>query len=255
MKRYIIGVASLVMIGVVVFPIVLFSAEWPGSARDFLAQSAVPETGATNVVASIYLGYRLYDTLGETMVLLAALVGSVYLMTDHGKKKEHFPGTAHDSFSLSVPGENIRKQYKRVQRTEVLSLTVGKLSPVVLLFGWYVMFFGHQSPGGGFQGGVVVASGITFLLMGRRLSQEIGVLFQNTVPIQRIEVGALVAILLLIGSGLLRGQGFFSNPFVGAEMSMPVTYIVLFNIAIGIKVGAGLAILMILMLRGTVRDT
>lgn len=255
MRRYIIGVGSLLIIGVVIFPIILFSTPWPREVRDFLARSAVPETGATNVVASIYLGYRLYDTLGETMVLLAALVGSVYLITDHGKKKENFAGAANGFFSFSATEKNIRKHYKRVQRTEVLSLTVGKLSPVVLLFGWYVMFFGHQSPGGGFQGGVVVASGITFLLMGRRLSQEMGVLFQNTVPIQRIEVGALVAILLLIGSGLLRGQGFFSNPFIGLEMPMPVTYIVLFNIAIGIKVGSGLAILMILMLRGTVSDT
>lgn len=45
--------------------------------RDYLVENAGRETGALNLVTSIYLGYRAYDTLGETIVLLLAVSGVV----------------------------------------------------------------------------------------------------------------------------------------------------------------------------------
>ncbi len=34
------------------------------------------------------------------------------------------------------------------------------LIPCIFTFGFYVLFFGHESPGGGFQGGALIAAGI-----------------------------------------------------------------------------------------------
>ena len=48
--------------------------------RDYLVQVAARETGAKNLVTSIYLGYRAYDTLGETIVLLIAVSGVMVLV-------------------------------------------------------------------------------------------------------------------------------------------------------------------------------
>jgi len=42
------------------------------------------DTGATNLVASIYLGYRAYDTLIETIVLFVAVVGVVFCLRGKG---------------------------------------------------------------------------------------------------------------------------------------------------------------------------
>ena len=42
------------------------------------------ETGAVNIVTSIYLGYRAYDTLGETMVLFTAATGVFLLLKRKG---------------------------------------------------------------------------------------------------------------------------------------------------------------------------
>ena len=57
----------------------------PGSAiRDHVLTEGSRETGALNLVTAIYLGYRAFDTLGETIVLLLAVSG-VLLFTESRK--------------------------------------------------------------------------------------------------------------------------------------------------------------------------
>lgn len=48
------------------------------------------------------------------------------------------------------------------------------MAPFIILFGLYVIFFGHYSPGGGFQGGAIIASGIILLrlTLGRSNTQK-----------------------------------------------------------------------------------
>lgn len=48
--------------------------------RDYLVTHGKSETGAANLVTSIYLGYRAYDTLGETLVLLLAVSGVAFFV-------------------------------------------------------------------------------------------------------------------------------------------------------------------------------
>jgi len=47
--------------------------------KRYIVDNAKRETGAENLVTSIYLGYRAFDTLGETIVLLMAVAGVVRL--------------------------------------------------------------------------------------------------------------------------------------------------------------------------------
>ena len=55
--------------------------------------------------------------------------------------------------------------------TQVLDLACRMLAPFFLLFGVYVIAHGHYSPGGGFQGGAILASAfiLMFLVRGRRI--------------------------------------------------------------------------------------
>jgi multicomponent Na+:H+ antiporter subunit B len=48
--------------------------------RDYFVERGREETGALNLVTAIYLGYRAYDTLGETIVLLLAVSGVMVLL-------------------------------------------------------------------------------------------------------------------------------------------------------------------------------
>ncbi len=49
-------------------------------SRDYFLSFGTIETGAINLVSSIYLGYRAFDTLGETIVLFLGVSGTVFFM-------------------------------------------------------------------------------------------------------------------------------------------------------------------------------
>lgn len=59
------------------------------SVSRFYPASAVQQTGAVNVVTSIILDFRGYDTLGEATILFTAVVGVVTVMRSRGRKSEH----------------------------------------------------------------------------------------------------------------------------------------------------------------------
>jgi multisubunit Na+/H+ antiporter MnhB subunit len=69
-------IAALMLSALLLYAIVIAppgSEDPPVVGR--IRESAVEETGATNLVSAIYLGYRAYDTLGEALVLLLAVTG------------------------------------------------------------------------------------------------------------------------------------------------------------------------------------
>lgn len=118
----------------------------------------------------------------------------------------------------------------------ITRLTVG----LILLYGIYIVLHGHLSPGGGFAGGVIVALSFIHLMLAfgreisfRKLSRAMASVLEN--------FGALLflAIALLGFSG---GYFFFNfflhkgNPFELFSAGI----IPLCNIAICLKVGAGL---------------
>lgn len=59
---------------------------YPEEARDYFYRRGVEETGASNLVSAIYLRYRNYDTLGETIILFLAISG-VTLLVGSGEKR------------------------------------------------------------------------------------------------------------------------------------------------------------------------
>jgi multisubunit Na+/H+ antiporter MnhB subunit len=53
-------------------------------SRRYVVERGVEETGAVNLVTAIYLGYRVFDTLGETVVLLLAVTGVTFFVGKTG---------------------------------------------------------------------------------------------------------------------------------------------------------------------------
>lgn len=115
--------------------------------------------------------------------------------------------------------------------------TTGRgIAPFILLYGIYVTFFGSSTAGGGFQGGVLLASGVILILVThgrekvRRLSENIN-WFET--------FGAFI--FLLVGLiGILTGKFFLSNLLTGIPRAL-----VLLDIIISLKVFAGLVALFI----------
>jgi multisubunit Na+/H+ antiporter MnhB subunit len=130
---------------------------------------------------------------------------------------------------------------------------------LILLFGFYVIMHGHLTPGGGFQGGAVVASAFALLLVAFGSAGVRGKL--NLHWLQSLEeIGALAFLgLAFLGLGtaffanVLAGQpgGLFGGPAgtLAAGGTVP-----LMNWAVGLKVMTGIAAVLIVMLVGARKE-
>jgi len=56
------------------------------SVSDFYIKNALTKTGAANIVASVILDFRAYDTLGEATVLFVSVMGVLALLRKKGRK-------------------------------------------------------------------------------------------------------------------------------------------------------------------------
>lgn len=182
----------------------------------YYAENTAAETGAQNIVTAIIVTYRGLDTLGEVTVLFltAAIIALVL-----GQSK----APAGSSGSGFLPSG------------ELLTTGTRMLLPLILLFGAYVFVNGHLTPGGGFQGGAILASGMLLLLLA-----DPGKRFRKTV-IHRVEsLSGLVYVLVGV-FGIAWAGGFLDNRILplgqfGSLLSagaIPLIYAL-----IGLKVGA-----------------
>lgn len=69
-----------IIFGLILIQEINFTSPPPSRLKDYFISRGVGETGAINLVSSIYLSYRAFDTLGETIVLLLAVSGIVMLL-------------------------------------------------------------------------------------------------------------------------------------------------------------------------------
>lgn len=128
------------------------------------------------------------------------------------------------------------------KRSEVVRIFTKKLFPFMLLYGCYLISHGHLSPGGGFQGGVILGSAIILfgLVEGvssaqRRFKEELLSAAKN--------IGMLVFVSLGFG-GMVLGGSFLSDFMPRGEIgTVPSAGLILYlNLTIGFMVGTGIAV-------------
>ena len=120
---------------------------------DAINRDGTRERHVTNMVTAVNYDYRGFDTLGEEFMLLCAVTGTVMLL--RGKRGERV-----DAPPERLPGR------EAVQRADSTVLIGRLFGAVVLMFGIYVAVHSTVTPGGGFQGGAIIASGLLLLYLG-----------------------------------------------------------------------------------------
>ena len=143
----------------------------------------------------------------------------------------------------------LTKKGGKMEKSQIVTMISRKLVPFILLFGLYLISYGHLSPGGGFQGGVVLASGIILLLLSHGVT-----LVQRSFPerwVNLTELGMVFLFLLLGLAGLLLGKSFLGNilPLGEAGEIPSAGFILLLNMIIGLKVGAGITLICLYLFR------
>ena len=133
-----------------------------------------------------------------------------------------------------------------MHKTEILDVVSRKLSPFILLFGCYLIAYGHLSPGGGFQGGVVLASGIILLILGKDVKS-----IQQFFPFKAVSFVEVCGFLGFLAVGLLGllVSGHFLIPLTSFIKKPLSGFIFLLNTIIGLKVGAGMTLLCFFLLK------
>ncbi|QBY04076.1 DUF4040 domain-containing protein [Thalassotalea sp. HSM 43] len=99
------------------------------------------EVGLPNMVTSVLASYRGFDTLGEVVVVFAALIAVLSLL---GVRRENKKDAAESGLTSH----------------HVLHVVAKMIIPLIILFALYVQFHGDFGPGGGFQAGVIAAAAL-----------------------------------------------------------------------------------------------
>lgn len=215
------GILLLLLVGFVAI-ISSFLINFTGSnelnplAR-YYAENGPNEVGAANLVTAVVVTYRGFDTLGEVTILFiaAAIVG----------------------FFLKALNADKDRPNRLRKTSEILETASALLVPTIFMLGAYIFVNGHLTPGGGFQGGAVIATGVMMIILARPAS---GFNYKLISVLESVSGVGFVAIGVL---GLILASGFLNNAFLplgqfGSLLSagaIPIIYVF-----IGIKVGSEL---------------
>jgi multicomponent Na+:H+ antiporter subunit B len=193
-----------------------------GVAKEY-AERGAGELGAQNLVTAIVVTYRGLDTLGEVAVLFLAATGVAVLLR---RRKE----------DKLIPDNSAPKR----QSSELLKTGANLLVPVMVMFGVYIFVNGHLSPGGGFQGGAVIASAVLLLFLSDinyKINHTVFGLIESFSGVFYVLIGVMG--LLLLGADHFLDNRIMPTGEFGRILSagvIPVIYTL-----IGLKVGTELA--------------
>ena len=135
--------------------------------------------------------------------------------------------------------------------------------PIVMIYGLYVIAHGHLTPGGGFQGGAVVASGCAMLLVAYGSSWIVDRTERKHLSLdQTLESIGAISFIGLALLGLFFGTMFFNNFLLGNDFLFgeigrglsnisTAGVIPLMNFAVSLKVIAGLFGIIVVMAYAT----
>ena len=141
--------------------------------------------GVPNVVTSVLASYRGYDTLGELTVIFTAGVGVMILL-----------GYRIRRCNITEPG---------VRKLLVLRVIAKLFFPLILLFALYVLMHGDYGPGGGFQAGVIFATGFILHALAYGLGNAQRLITRKLLRIM-VAAGVLIYAAVGIESMLLGGK-------------------------------------------------
>ena len=195
------------------------------TAKRYIEQG-MDEVGATNLVANIILVYRGFDTYGESCVLFLGATAVIMLLAKDKKNN-----TKEDRLE-----QRLMDQLDKNERNQILVNVTKVLMPIIVLFGIYILFNGHLSPGGGFAGGSIIG-GALVLCENAYGVEKVRTFFDHKIY-HAVKVGALIFYAMLIMYTIFVGsnglESVISKGVPGRILSAGI--ILPINVAVGLEV-------------------
>lgn len=122
------------------------------SIQGYFTENSNALAGGLNSVNVILVDFRGFDTFGEITVLCMAGLGVFALRRIWTTEKE-------------LPPMPKKLKMTGLPPSEILRPVSALLVPLTILFSWYMVYRGHNFPGGGFIGGLITAGGLILELL------------------------------------------------------------------------------------------
>ncbi|ORX06975.1 Na+/H+ antiporter subunit A [Mycolicibacillus trivialis] len=186
-----------------------------------LPEAAYQRGHGSNTVNVLLVDIRAWDTLGEISVLLVAATGVASLVFRHrrfGVAPRVIDAAGHD-FGTATPyspaigdttwlrGSDYRDPN---ERSLVLEVVTRIMFPLIMVVSVYFFFAGHNTPGGGFAGGLTAGLALTlrYLAGGR---YELG----ETLP---LDAGKVLGVGLTLVGGTAIGSLLLGAPVLSSAV-------------------------------------
>ncbi|MCV7177192.1 Na+/H+ antiporter subunit A [Mycolicibacterium sphagni] len=254
MKRYRLPRAALALaVGATVTTLGVFAmaARTRTGIAALLPDAAYDRGHGANTVNVLLVDIRAWDTLGEISVLVAAATGVASLVfrnrrfgaaprvSDAGQPDIGvLPATAYSPAvgdTTWLRGSELRDPRNR---SLVLEVATRLIFPLIMVLSVYFFFTGHNTPGGGFAGGLTagLALVLRYLAGGR---YELG----ETLP---LDAGKILGAGLALSAGTAAGSMLLGAPALSSaviELHVPLLGTVKFVTALFFDLGVYLIVL------------
>ena len=172
-------------------------------------ERTMEETAVPNIVTAVLADYRGYDTMFETIVIFTAGVACLFLLRFFGRIEpetqlyRHIPTGLTLRIEKEIQPQREPMEFERIDQMWVPYDLIVKTSsrlivPFSQLFALYVIAHGHHSPGGGFQGGVILGASIILFAISHNLRSSF-----NRISEKRAVLLCGLGVFIYVGTGVL----------------------------------------------------
>lgn len=232
--RHIVGVVALVALAALGTAAVTGLPDFGhprGPYATAAVRASVQERQVNATVSAVTFDIRGIDTLGEELILFCAAIGATLLL-----RAQRAEGHAREAAE--------RHETERDRTPASLRALGAALVGPVLVLGAYLLAHGHLTPGGGFQGGVVLAAALLLVFAAGQI-----VALEHVRPVDLVEAAEAAAagayVLLAVG-GLVFAAAAMENflPFGERGQLLSGGTVPVLNVAVGVEVAAAMTLIL-----------
>ncbi|RPI54243.1 MAG: Na(+)/H(+) antiporter subunit B [Deltaproteobacteria bacterium] len=200
---------ALLIYAAVDFP-ALYDPASPASTylSPYFIEKTMEETSVPNIVTAVLADYRGYDTMFETSVIFTAGVVCFFLLRIPRREEPEARYYRHVLTGVTIELKEGYKippsaDFERIDAVwtppDLIIKTVCRiLIPFIQLFALYVIAHGHHSPGGGFQGGVILGASVILLAITHDLRTAVRRMSEKAIGIL-----CAIGVMIYAGTGAL----------------------------------------------------
>ncbi len=244
--KFRVGIFAVGALGLAVFYVASFlRLPGPGQIQslygELINRQTVSQRNVTDAVTAVNFDYRGFDTIGEEFILFISVMGTLVLLRQ-----------AREKGGQPLPDAIVRA--REIPASDALRVWILLLIAPKVLWGIYIVTHGQLTPGGGFQGGVILATVPLIIYLG----ESFGV-FKRIASFSLVEISEAVGAggYILIGMvAWLYGKEFLTNvlPLGKPNRLTSGGTVPLISLSTGFEVTAGFVLLLYAFLQETLTE-